>query len=100
MDLYTVRDLICTDDTFINDAKKLIYIRQIFLTSIAVEIKSSAISHIYYQFGIPFVIVRAISDIADKEFHLSFEEFFTVSARQSSTIMQTILANLTNSSLS
>ncbi|MGP1954560.1 MAG: 5'-methylthioadenosine/S-adenosylhomocysteine nucleosidase, partial [Arsenophonus sp. NC-QC1-MAG3] len=76
------------------------YIRQIFPNAIAVEMEGSAIGHVCYQFGIPFVIVRAISDVADKESHLSFEEFLPVAARQSSIMMQTMLANLANSSLS
>ncbi len=43
--------------------------------------EGSIIGHVCYQFGIPFVIVHAISDIANKESHLSFEEFLPVAAR-------------------
>ncbi|MGP1960013.1 MAG: 5'-methylthioadenosine/S-adenosylhomocysteine nucleosidase [Arsenophonus sp. NC-TX2-MAG3] len=100
LDLYAVRGLICTGDSFINGAKELSYIRQIFPNAIAVEMEGSAIGHVCYQFGIPFVIVRAISDVADKESHLSFEEFLPVAARQSSIMVQTMLANLANLSLS
>ncbi|WP_334473364.1 5'-methylthioadenosine/S-adenosylhomocysteine nucleosidase [Arsenophonus sp. PmNCSU2021_1] len=100
LDLHAVRGLICSGDSFINGAKELTYIRQTFPTAIAVEMESAAIGHVCYQFDIPFVVVRAISDVADKESHLSFEEFLPVAARQSSLLVQTMLANLANSSQS
>ncbi|MFP3029445.1 MAG: 5'-methylthioadenosine/S-adenosylhomocysteine nucleosidase [Arsenophonus sp.] len=98
LDLHAVRGLICSGDSFINGAKELTYIRQTFPTAIAVEMEGSAIGHVCHQFGIPFVIVRAISDVVYKQSCLSFEEFLPVAARQSSLMVQTMLANLANSS--
>ncbi|WGL98912.1 5'-methylthioadenosine/S-adenosylhomocysteine nucleosidase [Arsenophonus sp. aPb] len=100
LDLHAIRGLICSGDSFINGAKELTYIRQTFPAAIAVEMEGAAIGHVCHQFGIPFVVVRAISDVADKESHLSFEEFLPVAARQSSLMVQTMLANLANSSQS
>ncbi|HGJ5875217.1 MAG TPA: 5'-methylthioadenosine/S-adenosylhomocysteine nucleosidase [Arsenophonus sp.] len=88
LDLHAVRGLICSGDSFINGAEELTYIRQTFPTAIA---------HVCHQFGIPFVVVRSISDVADKESHLSFEECLPVTARQSSLMVQSMLANLANS---
>ncbi|MFV9998132.1 MAG: 5'-methylthioadenosine/S-adenosylhomocysteine nucleosidase [Arsenophonus endosymbiont of Dermacentor nuttalli] len=97
LDLHAVCGLICSGDSFINGAEELTYIRQTFPTAIAVEMEGAAIAHVCHQFGIPFVVVRAISDVADKESHLSFEEFLPVAARQSSLMVQSMLANLANS---
>ncbi|MFS1539157.1 MAG: 5'-methylthioadenosine/S-adenosylhomocysteine nucleosidase [Candidatus Phlomobacter fragariae] len=100
LDLHAVLGLICSGDSFINGSEELTYIRQTFPAAIAVEMEGAAIGHVCHQFGIPFVVVRAISDVTDKESHLSFEEFLPVAARQSSLMVQTMLANLTNSSQS
>jgi adenosylhomocysteine nucleosidase len=44
---------------------------------------------------VPFVVVRAISDVADQESHLSFDEFLVVAAKQSSLMVETLVQNLT-----
>ena len=43
---------------------------------------------------IPFVIVRAISDVADKESHLSFDEFLPLASEKSSEMVLEMLNNL------
>lgn len=100
LNLHAVRGLICSGDSFINGTKEFTYICQIFPEAIAVEMEGAAIAHVCHQFGIPFVVVRAISDVANKESHLFFDEFLPVAARQSSLMVQTMLANLANSSQS
>ncbi|WP_048785252.1 5'-methylthioadenosine/S-adenosylhomocysteine nucleosidase, partial [Pantoea vagans] len=54
----------------------------------------TAIGHVCHQFKVPFVVVRAISDVADKASHLSFEEFLSVAAQQSSLMVEKLLARL------
>ena len=49
------------------------------------------------MFGTPFVVVRAISDVADAESHLSFEEFLVVAAEQSTLMIDAMLISLANS---
>ncbi len=53
---------------------------------VAVEMEAAAIAQVCHGFNLPFVIVRAVSDVADKESHLSFEEFLPLAAEKSSTI--------------
>lgn len=92
--LNAVRGLIVSGDAFINGAEPLARIRQSFPEAIAVEMEATAIAHVCYQFGTPFVVVRAISDVADKQSHLSFEEFLAVAARHSSLMVETMLSKL------
>ncbi|MDR8459144.1 5'-methylthioadenosine/S-adenosylhomocysteine nucleosidase, partial [Acinetobacter baumannii] len=40
------------------------------------------------------VVVRAISDVADQQSHLSFEEFLAVAARQSTLMVENLVQNL------
>ncbi len=51
--------------------------------------EATAIAHVCYNFGVPFVVVRAISDVADQQSHLSFDEFTAVAAKQSSLMVET-----------
>lgn len=92
--LHAVRGLVVSGDAFINGAEPLDRIRSTFPAAIGVEMEATAIAHVCHQFAVPFVVVRAISDVADQESHLSFDEFLTVAARQSSLLVETLLTHL------
>ncbi|HDV7269540.1 TPA: 5'-methylthioadenosine/S-adenosylhomocysteine nucleosidase, partial [Mannheimia haemolytica] len=86
-----VSGLICSGDAFINGNDKINQIRQNFPNVVAVEMEAAAIAQVCHGFNLPFVIVRAVSDVADKESHLSFEEFLPLAAEKSSTIVLAML---------
>lgn len=92
--LNAVRGLIVSGDAFINGAAPLARIRATFPQAVAVEMEATAIAHVCHQFGVPFVVVRAISDVADKASHLSFDEFLAVAAQQSSHMVEAMLQAL------
>lgn len=89
-----VSGLICSGDAFINGKEKINEIRQNFPNVVAVEMEAAAIAQVCHGFNLPFVIVRAVSDVADKESHLSFEEFLPLAAEKSSTIVLAMLNNI------
>jgi len=91
LNLNAVKGLICSGDAFINGAEPLARIKKTFPQVAAVEMEAAAIAHVSHQFNIPFVVVRAISDVADKESHQSFDEFLIVAAKQSSAMVVTML---------
>ncbi len=94
LQLNAVRGLVVSGDAFINGSEPLARIRQSFPQAIAVEMEATAIGHVCHQFATPFVVVRAISDVADQESHLSFDEFLSVAASQSSLMVETLLKKL------
>ncbi|XXN63953.1 5'-methylthioadenosine/S-adenosylhomocysteine nucleosidase [Enterobacter ludwigii] len=94
LDLNAVRGLVVSGDAFINGAEPLARIRTTFPQAIAVEMEATAIGHVCHQFNVPFVVVRAISDVADQESHLSFDEFLSVAAKQSSLMVENLLVQL------
>ena len=94
LDMNAVRGLVCSGDAFINGAEPLARIKAMFPQVAAVEMEATAIGQVCHQFGIPFVVVRAISDVADKESHTSFDEFLPIAARQSSLMINAILTKL------
>ncbi len=94
LNLNSVRGLICSGDAFINGAEPLKRIRTTFPRVAAVEMEAAAVAHVCHQFGVPFVVVRAISDVADTESHLSFDEFLSVAAKQSTLMIESMLQTL------
>lgn len=94
LNLNAVRGLICSGDAFINGAAPLARIRATFPAVAAVEMEAAAVGHVCYLFNTPFVVVRAISDVADQESHLSFEEFLVAAAKQSTLMIEAMLTTL------
>ena len=92
--LNAVSGLICSGDAFINGADKIAQIRADFPQVAAVEMEAAAIAQVCHAMQIPFVVVRAISDVADKESHLSFDEFLPLAAEKSSEMVLEMLNNL------
>lgn len=84
---HAVRGLICTGDTFVCTNERQAYIRQHFPTTVAVEMEAAAVAQTCHQFQVPFVIVRAISDVADKASPMSFDEFLPLAAQNSSEMV-------------
>ncbi|OSN09016.1 5'-methylthioadenosine nucleosidase [Lonsdalea britannica] len=94
LELNAVRGLVVSGDAFINGAEPLARIRSTFPQAVAVEMEATAIGHVCHQFGVPFVVVRAISDVADQESHLSFDEFLSVAAKQSTLMVEALVQSL------
>lgn len=94
LNLNAVRCLICSGDAFINGAEPLACIRATCPNVMAVEIKAASIGHVCHLFGTPFVVVRAISDVADSVSYISFDEFLTVAAKQTTIMVNAMLQAL------
>ncbi|NLS12279.1 5'-methylthioadenosine/S-adenosylhomocysteine nucleosidase [Vibrio sp. SM6] len=92
--MHAVRGLICTGDEFVCKPERQAIIRAHFPSVIAVEMEASAVAQTCHQFQIPFVVVRAISDVADKESPMSFDEFLPLAAKSSSEMVTKMLALL------
>lgn len=91
---HSVRGLICTGDAFVCTIERQTFIRQHFPQVIAVEMEASAIAQTCHQFNIPFVVVRAISDVADKQSPMTFDEFLPLAAQSSSEMVMKMLRQM------
>jgi adenosylhomocysteine nucleosidase len=60
----------------------------------AVEMEAAAIAQVAYQFKIPFVIIRSLSDIAGKESNISFDQFLEKAALHSATLVMKMVTAL------
>ena len=79
--------LIATGDSFMNDQTKVQTVRELFPTMIACEMEAAAIAQVCYQYNVPFVVIRALSDIAGQEAPMSFQQFLEVAATNAATLI-------------
>lgn len=86
--------LICSGDAFMNDPVRVAAVREHFPTMKAVEMEAAAVAQVCYQFGTPFVVIRALSDIAGKESNISFDEFLPTAAKHSTEIVLKAITKL------
>jgi adenosylhomocysteine nucleosidase len=86
--------LIGTGDVFMCEASRVAQVREAFPTLKAVEMEAAAVAQVCHKFAIPFVVVRSLSDVADKESPASFEEYLSVAAKNSSLMIREMLREL------
>ncbi|WP_066311856.1 5'-methylthioadenosine/S-adenosylhomocysteine nucleosidase [Bacillus sp. FJAT-29814] len=92
-----VRGLIATGDSFMEDAERVEFIRRKFNNLQAVEMEAAAIAQVAFRFGVPFVIIRSLSDIAGKESEISFDQYIDKAATNSATLVMKMVEALKNS---
>ncbi|MHA6260341.1 5'-methylthioadenosine/S-adenosylhomocysteine nucleosidase [Sporosarcina sp. CAU 1771] len=88
------KGLIASGDSFMNDPDYVAQVKELFPTMIAAEMEAAAVAQVCHQFNTPFVVIRALSDIAGKESSISFDEFLPVAARHSTDIVLRVIAKL------
>ncbi|KSU63788.1 5'-methylthioadenosine nucleosidase [[Bacillus] enclensis] len=93
-DAQVVSGLIATGDSFMNDPARVEAIRDKFTGLQAVEMEAAAIAQVAHQFGVPFVIIRSLSDIAGKESDVSFEQYLEKAALHSAKMVMNIVESI------
>ena len=83
--------LITTSDSFIASSERVAEIKAHFSDVLAVEMEGAAIAQAAYASGKPFVVVRAMSDNANHEANISFDEFIIEAGRRSAEVVLTFL---------
>ncbi|WP_445490267.1 5'-methylthioadenosine/S-adenosylhomocysteine nucleosidase [Niallia sp. 03133] len=91
-----VTGLITTGDSFINDPDRAEFIKSKFTGLQAVEMEAAAIAQVAFQYQLPFVIIRSLSDIAGKESHLSFDQYLEKAAVHSANLVMGIVSKITD----
>lgn len=93
----TARGLICTGDQFMNDPARVERKRKLFPEMKAVEMEAAAIAQTCHQFTTPFIVIRALSDIAGKESGVSFDQFLVTAAKHSAEMIIAMIDELATS---
>ncbi|QGX65321.1 5'-methylthioadenosine/S-adenosylhomocysteine nucleosidase [Bacillus sp. ms-22] len=85
--IQVAKGTIATGDSFMNDPGRVAFVREKFPELYAVEMEAAAVAQVCHLFGTPFVVVRALSDIAGKESNISFDQFLEQAAIHSTDLV-------------
>nr|WP_026041433.1 5'-methylthioadenosine/S-adenosylhomocysteine nucleosidase [Virgibacillus halodenitrificans] len=86
--------IIATGDSFMDDAERVAWVKEKFPSMIAAEMEAAAIAQICHQYNTPFVIIRALSDIAGKESSITFDAFLQKAAENAANLILSMLKSL------
>lgn len=90
-----IKGTILSGDSFIHLEEQVKNIKEKFPFIMAVEMEGSAIGQTCFLFNVPFVVIRSISDIVTAEgSHQDYRKFVHMAAKNSSTLVKSILKNL------
>lgn len=87
VDLHTQKGLIVSGDQFIASADATARILSIYPDALAAEMEGAAIGQVATQFGVPFVVIRAMSDVGDENAGQSFDEFIVDAGKRSAAML-------------
>lgn len=84
--------LIVTGDQFVNSKDRINEIKEIFPQALCCEMEGAAVGQVAYEFNIPYLVIRAMSDTADEEASQSFDEFIIDAGKRSAKMLLTLLS--------
>lgn len=93
-DLTFIKGIIGSGDIFMHEPDNIAHLKNTFPMIQAVEMEGAAIAHCCTLFSTPFLVLRAISDIAGQESPMKFDEFLPIASRHSSKIVMELIQNL------
>ena len=86
--------LIATGDSFVAGEDKIKVIKEHFPQVLAVEMEGAAIAQAAHALNLPFLVIRAMSDNANHEASVSFDEFIVEAGRRSAQALMTLLQSI------
>lgn len=89
----TLTGTIVTGDLFVEDSLKKKELKEEY-GALCVEMEGAAIAHTAFANEIPFIIIRAISDLADDGGYMTYEEFKEKASDESARLVLSLVENL------
>jgi adenosylhomocysteine nucleosidase len=86
--------LIATGDRFMHQIEDVNQTRSKFPEMIACEMEAAAVAQVCHQSQTPFVVIRALSDIAGKENVIAFDAFLAKAADHSTRVVVEMIHQL------
>ena len=86
-----VKGVIASGDQFIASEEKKKYIVDNF-GAIVCEMEGASIAQVCYTNGVPFGVVRAVSDCADGSSHMDYGEFLPIAAANAAKLIEYFVA--------
>lgn len=89
------RGLIASGDQFIDSHAHLKELKQALPALLAVEMEGAAVAQVCFEFGVPFAIIRTISDGANEDAPLDFMRFMeSIAARYAFGIVKRLCGSI------
>ncbi|MEO8407428.1 MAG: 5'-methylthioadenosine/adenosylhomocysteine nucleosidase [Oxalobacteraceae bacterium] len=89
------RGLVASGDEFITSSDKIVALKLALPEILAVEMEGAAVAQVCFEFGIPFAVIRTISDNANENASIDFIRFLErVAQRYAFHIVKRICAAL------
>ncbi|GAP00517.1 5'-methylthioadenosine/adenosylhomocysteine nucleosidase [Fructobacillus ficulneus] len=85
--------LIVSGDSFVQDAKKA-EIAKFFPEAQVAEMEGAAVAQVANRFHVPFIVLRGVSDLANGESSVTFDEYVVEAGRQSAKLLLTYLDSI------
>lgn len=85
--------MIVTGDQFVEDSNVVARLRADY-NAFCTEMEGAAVAHVCVLNKVPFVVIRAMSDNADEDADMSFEEMSAVAAKRASFVSTYIISKL------
>lgn len=86
-DVKVKKGLVCSGDSFVGSDELAAATLQKFPSMMAVEMEGAAIAQTAYLMGIPFLVIRSLSDIAGKTSTVSFQAYLEKAAKNSAKLV-------------
>ncbi|MFR4162964.1 MAG: 5'-methylthioadenosine/adenosylhomocysteine nucleosidase [Paraclostridium sordellii] len=86
--LHITQGRVASGDQFVAGGEVANRIKENFGDVAAVEMEGASMAQVAYLNKVPFVILRSISDKANGEADLSYEEFLPIAAKNASTLLE------------
>ncbi|MBF0787184.1 MULTISPECIES: 5'-methylthioadenosine/adenosylhomocysteine nucleosidase [unclassified Streptococcus] len=83
--------LIVTGDSFIAGQDKIRAIKERFPAVLAVEMEGAAIAQAAHSVKLPFLVIRAMSDTAQGDAHITFDTFIIEAGKRSAQVLIDLL---------
>jgi len=88
------KGVVGSGDVFVHEPTLIARICGTFPELCAVEMEAGAIAQVCHQTKTPFVVIRALSDIAGKESPMKFDEFLPLASKNSSALVLEMVKGL------
>lgn len=92
----TQRGLIVTGDSFVAGAEQIDKIKEFFPKALVTEMEGVAVAQTCHQFDVPCAVIRAVSDTADEEASVSFDEFVALAGKRSGELVLSLIEDMKN----
>lgn len=88
------KGLIVTGDSFVSSDKKIKDIKNHFPEALVTEMEGGAVAQTCYQYNIPSLVIRSVSDTADGKATVDFDEFVVLAGKRSAELVLALIKNM------